>query len=126
MYRKGRPKFKLEAVQIIQQQEFSWLAFYMEEQVGYFRYIQVKGKVWLSECAINDGYTRKGLGSKMIQKAIEKYGAVYFYSLERAALIAQGNGKYDSRYLTEEGLALVKSLIRKGIIPKEWHTIPDK
>lgn len=89
-------------------------------------YKDKKGYYWLSNCCVPEEYQKNGIGIMMIKHAIKAYGQVYFSNASQLEFnIKYPKHRYDSRYLTYEGKKMVESLIRKNLIPNEWHRFPE-
>ncbi|RRJ90752.1 GNAT family N-acetyltransferase [Flavobacterium macacae] len=98
----------------------------ISEKVEFVYYKDKKGNYWLANCNVPEEYQKQGIGRMMIKSAIEEYGQVYFSNADRLDFnIRYPNHGYDSRYLTEQGEAMVKSLIRMKDIPSEWFRFPE-
>lgn len=101
-----------------------WRIYRADVFIGEFEFREdEKERKWLSGCDIYADYQGKGLGSSVIRKAVNHYGAVYFCTADRTEMNHR-YGEYDSRYLTEEGVKLMESCLRKKIIRKSWAIKP--
>jgi len=119
--------FQIEDVKIEHIRAYIWSARLLNKQIASFNYVRIKDKVWFEYGTVDEKYQQNGVGSLLIQAAVKQYGQVYFCEVNRQALIElTGSTEYQQRYLTSEGRSLAESCIRKGIIKKEWLTVPDK
>ncbi|TAJ47403.1 MAG: hypothetical protein EPO58_16020 [Chitinophagaceae bacterium] len=108
----------------VDEDSMTWRIYYADVRIGEFEFREdEKERKWLSGCEIHADYQRKGLGGSVIRKAVKHYGAVYFCTADRIDM-NHYYGEYDSRYLTEEGVKLMESCLKKRIIRKSWTINP--
>lgn len=89
-------------------------------------YKDKKGNYWLYNCSIPEEYQEQGIGRMMIKRAIKEYGQVYFSNASQLEFNTKyPNHGYDSRYLTNLGKKLFKTLIREKDIPNDWLRFPE-
>lgn len=83
------------------------------------------GGLWINYVSVPESVQKMGIGSKLVEKAIEDHGAIFASTSER-----DSDDPSDTRHLSVEGATLVASLIKKGKMKKEWlkdpHTEMEK
>jgi GNAT superfamily N-acetyltransferase len=79
-------------------------------------------RLWLTHIDTDAAYQRRGIGLRMLQAAVDEYGAVWASSASQGEHTAQEED--DTRYLTEEGAALVNAAVARGILRPEWVVNP--
>jgi hypothetical protein len=98
--------------------ENEYVAYYDGEKAGELSlYEDEKGRKWINNVSTDSNYQKKGIGLSLLVAAIKNHGAVF---------AAKGMQKHeaveddDTRYLSEEGVALVKSALRNEIMFDDW------
>lgn len=106
----------------IEQGDTDWFGFVGDEQVASFDYWQDdEGLVWLVGAEVKAAWQRQGIGRRMIAAAVDYYDEVYASRTGKSE-----DFKSETRYLTEEGAALVNACIRDGIMKPEWLRYPPE
>jgi GNAT superfamily N-acetyltransferase len=97
-----------------------WEGFVGEDRVTTFEYVQdEEGRTWLASATTLPAWQRRGIGRLMIAEAVAYYDEVW------ASRAARSDGPdSDTRYLSQEGAALVESCIRAGIMKPAWLRNP--
>lgn len=73
---------------------------------------EATGLVWLQHIAVNSDYQKQGIGSNLIQRAVNKHGNDF-----RVPLLAGALGNHYRYYFSgPEGVALTQSCIRNWIL----------
>jgi hypothetical protein len=80
------------------------------------------GRYWLMFVETDEQYRRQKIGVTLLQAGVERYGAIYASSATQQ--MHEDSDENDTRYLTEEGAALVTAAIAKGIMRPEWWVNP--
>ena len=92
--------------------------------VAEFEFFQENNRIWLNNCSVDEDLRKKGIGEYMIIEAIKEFGEIYFSNAEKVEH-KRKNIENDSRYIEPpDGDYFVKSLLKKGIIKKEWLINP--
>ena len=103
-------------------EKLEWKAYYNDVEVGQAKYyIDQNGDYWVEDISVVCAHWLKGYATELILAAITEYGQVYFSDTSRSEFNTKyPRHGYDSRYLTEDGRALVEKLINKKLIPADW------
>lgn len=80
------------------------------------------GRYWIHWIETNVQHRRRGVGVALIQAGVNKYGAVYASRASKQA--HEQRDPDDTRWLTDEGAALVNACIKKGIMKQQWLVDP--
>lgn len=104
---------------------FVWLILNKSKKsIGEFEFMRDdQQRLWLYNCSLNEDFQQKGIGLSVIRHAVKVFNSIYFCTATKEELIGGGK-EYDSRYLTEEGVKLMESCLRKKIIKSDWTIKP--
>lgn len=79
-------------------------------QLGELSLLEEEGVQWINYIEVHAGARRRGIGTRLLQRAIDEYGKLYA-STQPADMDNGG----DTRHLTDEGDALVSRCIDRGM-----------
>ena len=82
-----------------------------------------QGNAWLCGAKTEERFQKKGYGTTMIKAFILEYGKLYFSSASQLEH-EQNRGEEDTRYLSSQGVSLVKKCIMQRIVKEEWLRNP--
>lgn len=79
---------------------------------------QFESRYWLNGIETDPAHFRNGYATKLIKEAIKFHGKIFISSA--SPMEHKDRGDSTARELTEEGAKLVKDLVKKGIVKREW------
>jgi hypothetical protein len=77
------------------------------------------GGMWINHIEVAENAQRCKIASKLCMKAITAHGHLYASNSH-----VDPGGNHDTRHLSEEGAALVRDLINRGIMAQDWLRPP--
>ncbi|MCU0497047.1 MAG: GNAT family N-acetyltransferase [Anaerolineae bacterium] len=99
----------------------SFTAYYEDKKIGELD-LYYDSVYWLGFIQVDEKYRGYGIGTRLIQAAVEKIGHLFVSNLgQNDHEIHDSN---DTRWLTTDGDRLVKSARSKGILKDEWFQNP--
>lgn len=85
----------------------------------------MQGKYWLNSINVWDDLMNRGYGKKVIKKIVEEYKPFRISLSDKTEHHRNSSFTFsDTRYLTWEGLHLVKSCFEKAILMREHFEFP--
>jgi ribosomal protein S18 acetylase RimI-like enzyme len=117
------PGFHPEGIIEIEHSGSTFSALANGIEVGELTIYEDDAGAWINNVSVKDSLQGRGIGSKMVEAAVESYGALYASSANKQQEDDHGDDG-DTRHLSEEGAALVASCIRKGIMKDSWYKYP--
>lgn len=95
-----------------------FVAYYQGERAGELElYEDGQGRQWLNNIEVNAGFQRRGIGLSLLNAAVLHHEEVYAATGMEA--YEEENGD-DTRHLSPEGVALVNSALRNGVLQPDW------
>lgn len=91
-------------------------------KVGHCDFEEIDGRFWIVGIETEANYRRRGIGTTLIYAGIAKYGNVYASSATKQK--HEEHDENDTRWLTDEGAALVRTCISRGIMRPEHYLSP--
>jgi GNAT superfamily N-acetyltransferase len=80
------------------------------------------GRTWLMYVTTEQGYRRRGYATMLMRAAVAEYGAIYVSQAGQQD--HENRDDNDTRWLTDDGAALVNSCVVKGILQQAWLVNP--
>lgn len=96
----------------------------VQQQVGHIEIEDYDddGRMWLFYVETDANFRRRGIATALMRAAVQYHGAIY------VSQAGQGDHEQrdqnDTRWLTQDGAALVNSCVQRGILRPEWLVNP--
>jgi hypothetical protein len=76
------------------------------------------GALWLWNVEVSERYKGMGIGLSLLNEAVKDNGEIYISTAKQSEHRYHNEG--DIRFLTPDGIALINSALRNGIIKEGW------